>query len=306
MTRERPGSRENEAIPPRTHICWSVPIAIMMGCSRANSGLGAVVLLIAALAPPAAAEVGPWVEYDAVSIRLVASPGEDGAAPVAALEMRLEPGWKAYWRTPGEGGLPTTFDFSLSRNVAAAEVSYPAPRRYTDAYSVTNVYEGRVIFPIQLTPGVGTAPMTVHVTIDMGICETICIPAQLETAVTFAPNDVDAVALALFDEGTALLPTPPIAGEFEVTDLALITKNGTESIFELVAVVPQAFGTELFIEAPEGWWPNVPEQTGRDGNRLTFRFSVERPDAAVPLSGSLIIVTLVSAGRAIEQQIVLP
>jgi DsbC/DsbD-like thiol-disulfide interchange protein len=265
-----------------------------------------LVLLIAAIARPAAAEVGPRIEYDAVSIRLVASARQDGAPPVAALEMQLAPGWKAYWRTPGEGGLPTTFDFSLSRNVAAAEVFYPAPRRYTDAWSVTNVYEGRVIFPIEVTPGVGTAPLTVHVRIDMGICETICIPLQVEAAVTFAPNDVDAAALALFDEGTALLPTPPVAGEFEVTDLALITKNGTESIFELVATVPQAFGTELFVEGPEGWWPTVPEQTGRDGNRLTFRFSFVRPDAAESLTGALITVTLVSAGTAIEQQIVLP
>jgi DsbC/DsbD-like thiol-disulfide interchange protein len=163
-----------------------------------------------------------------------------------------------------------------------------------------------VIFPIELTPGVGTAPLTVHVRIDMGVCETICIPVQLETATTFAPNDVDAEALAVFDEGTALLPTTPIAGEFEVTDFALITKNGTLSIFELVAIVPQAFGTELFIEGPEGWWPNVPEQTGRDGNRLTFRFSIERPGAAESLSGALITVTLVSAGTAIEQLIVLP
>ena len=36
---------------------------------------------------------------------------------MAAVEMRLDSGWKTYWRTPGAGGLPTQFDFTASRNI---------------------------------------------------------------------------------------------------------------------------------------------------------------------------------------------
>src|SRR5687767_7822730 len=45
----------------------------------------------------------------------------------AAIQIRLEPGWKTYWRYPGDSGVPPTFDFSASDNVKSVRVAYPAP-----------------------------------------------------------------------------------------------------------------------------------------------------------------------------------
>ena len=45
----------------------------------------------------------------------------------AALEIRLAPGWKTYWRAPGEAGFPPQFDFSSSRNLENLEIIWPAP-----------------------------------------------------------------------------------------------------------------------------------------------------------------------------------
>ena len=267
--------------------------------------LRAVAVAIALVANPAAAGVGVWVDRDVVEVRLVATARGDGEAPVAAIEIQLDPGWKTYWRTPGESGLPPIFDFSESQNVTAAEIGYPAPRRYNDGYSISNVYEGRVIFPITLAAEDPTKSMTLHLTFDLGVCDTICIPMQLETSVTFEPNAIDATAIALFDEAIALLPNAPTPDEFEVVDFELVTKDGAVSFFEATAIVPQPFGTELFVEGPRNWWPTAPQQTARDGNRLTFAFSFERPDATEPLSGTVFTFTLISAGNAIEQKIVL-
>ncbi|HEX8828430.1 MAG TPA: hypothetical protein VF778_09975, partial [Xanthobacteraceae bacterium] len=30
----------------------------------------------------------------------------------AGIEIKLDPGWKTYWRDPGDSGAPPTFDFS--------------------------------------------------------------------------------------------------------------------------------------------------------------------------------------------------
>jgi len=266
----------------------------------AATGLAATIL-----GSPASAEMGDWVEGDVVDVRLVAT-ARDGEAPVAVVEMRLDPGWKSYWRTPGEGGLPPTFDFTISGNAVAAEIGYPAPHRYNDGYTVSNVYEGRVIFPIELAGMSLAAPIALDLSLGLGVCETICIPMTIETSVTLVPDEIDAAALALFEEGTALLPAPPSPGEFEIVDFALIAKDGAESFFEATAIVPQGFGTELFVEGPEDWWGTAPQQTAREGNRLTFAFGFERPDADRPLSGTVFTFTLVSAGNAIEQTITLP
>ena len=45
----------------------------------------------------------------------------------AALEIMLAPGWKTYWRTPGDAGIPPQFNWSGSENLSAVGVSYPVP-----------------------------------------------------------------------------------------------------------------------------------------------------------------------------------
>ena len=50
----------------------------------------------------------------------------------AGIELRLAPGWKTYWRYPGDSGIPPRFDFAKSRNVKSVTVRWPAPQRLTD------------------------------------------------------------------------------------------------------------------------------------------------------------------------------
>ena len=42
------------------------------------------------------------------------------------IEIRLDPHFKTYWRTPGDIGLPPSFDWSGSENVRSVEVRWPA------------------------------------------------------------------------------------------------------------------------------------------------------------------------------------
>ena len=46
----------------------------------------------------------------------------------AGVEIKLDPGWKTYWRDPGDSGMPPTLDFSGSDNVKAVTVLWPAPQ----------------------------------------------------------------------------------------------------------------------------------------------------------------------------------
>ncbi|MFX4601211.1 protein-disulfide reductase DsbD domain-containing protein, partial [Acinetobacter baumannii] len=75
--------------------------------------------------------VGPWVKAGQVEARLVSAvrgTGDLTALPLG-LELRLEPGWKTYWRSPGDAGFAPRLDWSGSGNLAGATLSYPAPHR---------------------------------------------------------------------------------------------------------------------------------------------------------------------------------
>ena len=93
------------------------------------------VLAFAALAAPARAlaasspAASPWVVGHRSRVRLLDG-GGDGAQLMAALEIELHNGFKTYWRTPGDSGVPPTFDWAASTNVAAVEPLWPVPKRF--------------------------------------------------------------------------------------------------------------------------------------------------------------------------------
>ena len=75
-------------------------------------------------------------------------------APIlrAGVEIRLAPGWKTYWRYPGDSGVPPQFDFANSDNVKSVSVPWPAPQRFSDSDGNTIGYKDNVVFPLQREP----------------------------------------------------------------------------------------------------------------------------------------------------------
>ncbi|MDZ4790723.1 MAG: protein-disulfide reductase DsbD family protein [Hyphomicrobiales bacterium] len=49
------------------------------------------------------------------------------------MELKLKDGWKTYWRSPGDAGIPPVVDWSGSINFASAELAYPQPERFHKA-----------------------------------------------------------------------------------------------------------------------------------------------------------------------------
>ena len=70
----------------------------------------------------------------------------------AGVEIKLQPGWKTYWRYPGDSGVPPVFDFAASDNVKSATVLWPAPVRFADGGGNSIGYKGDVIFPLRIVP----------------------------------------------------------------------------------------------------------------------------------------------------------
>ena len=104
------------------------------------------------------------------------------AALLAGVEIAMPPGWKTYWRNPGDGGgVPPTFDWSGSENLGRATVLYPAPKRLSDKGGDTIGYKGSVIFPVVLSSGQHEADLA-RLAFSYGVCREICIPAEAELA----------------------------------------------------------------------------------------------------------------------------
>ena len=72
---------------------------------------------------------------------------------MAALHLELADGWKTYWRSPGDVGIPPRFDWRGSRNVAGVEIMWPTPRITVDHGMYTVGYSNQLVLPMQLKIG---------------------------------------------------------------------------------------------------------------------------------------------------------
>lgn len=156
--------------------------------------------LLTALAPAALAE-GPGPRAEDASgfstVRLMPGYVLPGGGHMAGIEIRLAPGWKTYWRVPGEGGLAPRFDWSGSANLSEIAVHFPEPKVFEDYGMQSFGYEDRVVFPVELS-AVEDGAVALHLRLSYGICEEICIPAEAEVALSVGGGsgmDVEADAL---------------------------------------------------------------------------------------------------------------
>ena len=110
-------------------------------------------ILLALLPALALAKASPPASGTAAVAQLFVA--EDGVAPGAsrlsgAIRVSLNDGWKTYWRSPGEVGLPPDVQHRASENVAGIDLLYPAPTRF-EAFGIQNFgYGGEVTFPVEI------------------------------------------------------------------------------------------------------------------------------------------------------------
>ncbi|MCY6381653.1 protein-disulfide reductase DsbD domain-containing protein [Hoeflea prorocentri] len=268
-----------------------------------TAGLGAAfgaLIVLLALSLTAEAASSNWVETEGGRIRVSAlEPAADGTIK-AALDIELLPGWKTYWRDPGEAGVPPSFRVDRSSNVQSAEIHFPAPERIEDAYSIWAGYDYPVVLPITLKQETPGTTSVLEADIFLGICESVCIPLQTSFTLTLDPDEpANAFEKRMVARAFRSLPEVP-GDDFKVHE----TVDSGDTLTLAVALPEDADGGEIFVTGPPGWRFETPRSKGVSGNTATFEVPHSGPNEA-GLSGETIHVVVKSAGRAMTTDIVI-
>lgn len=230
-----------------------------------------------------------WHHGEGGSIRLVADDAPDGDGVLrAALEIKLKPGWKTYWRDPGDAGVPPSLDVTVAGEPARVEIGFPSPERFDDGYSVWAGYDEPVslALTIHLPEGSEGAPVTASA--FLGVCETICIPVQARfTLQPGSGTQADAMAVAA---AFAALPDPAREG-FR----ARMTELTDETMVVEVTVPDDVEVEDLFVAGTETLALGAPRETAA-GTTIDFSLPVLRRGEA---EGKLIHYTLVTSAGAV-------
>jgi DsbC/DsbD-like thiol-disulfide interchange protein len=240
----------------------------------------------------------PWVKETYSKVRLVSGSvaGMSGDQMIAGVQIRLEPGWKTYWRMPGDSGVPPSFDWSGSKNLKSAEVLYPAPHRFTDASGTAIGYEDEVVFPVMVTPERAGEPVELKVNVDYGLCKTLCIPNQANLSIELPAHRVEKGVDPLLSRFVDLVPRPAETGKLPALGgIEAKLDSAKPELFIDANFADGATGTDLFVEAPGGAFVPVPKPLGPVQNgRQRFVVSFASPAEAAAIKGKPLTLTFVS------------
>jgi suppressor for copper-sensitivity B len=278
------------------------------GWRRAGAAAAFVLLAsgVAGAADPGASE---WVRADDSAVRLVSAASAVGSAAElrVGLEFTLQPNWKTYWRSPGDAGFPVTVDWAGSRNVAATDMTWPAPHRFSLFGLDTFGYKDQVVLPIAVRPQTPGEPVLLNAKVSYLACAEICVPhdAQLRLelpAGAAAPTD----QAQLINRFVAQVPGDGTPQGLSLDYAGVSHGEGQSTLIGHASSAIAPFeNPDVIVEAPAGFYFGAPViSLSQNGLGAKFQLPITVNDGALPLDSAEITVTLVDGARGLEQKFV--
>jgi DsbC/DsbD-like thiol-disulfide interchange protein len=268
--------------------------------------LATVCLLGAASSPGIAADASAWDNDLRSAARLVAARARGEAADRvlrAGVEIKLQPGWKTYWRYPGDSGVPPAFDFAASENAKSVTVMYPAPTRFADGAGGHSIgYSGAVILPLRVVPQDAGKPVTLRLKLDYAACEKLCVPAKAaaELVLTGGASEHEPVLSA----AEARVPKSVAVGDPQAPAIRAVRREsgGSKPRVVIDVVAPEGAAVDLFAEGPTPQWAlPLPEPiAGAPGGLRRFAFAIDGVPPGEKADGAAIRLTMTAGSQAIE------
>jgi DsbC/DsbD-like thiol-disulfide interchange protein len=226
----------------------------------------------------------------------------------AGIEITMAPGWKTYWRNPGDaGGVPPNLDWSASSNVAAIKMLFPAPTRLKDASGDSIGYKSAVVFPLEITPKDATKPVDLKLSVEFGVCREICVPAEAKLTLSVPAAGNVGSDKAVFETLMAThAAVPRKAADRRPTDPELKSVTATLTGDKPSIVVEATFpggpnGADLFLEASDGVYVPMPAaKAAFTGNVGRFTIDLSTGVEPAELKGRTLTMTFVSPTGASE------
>jgi DsbC/DsbD-like thiol-disulfide interchange protein len=267
--------------------------------SRMIARLCLGLVLGAALGQPALAanaSASPWIDSANSKARLVAGTVELAGRPalVAGVQLRMSSGWKTYWKSPGDSGVPPSFDWSGSTNLKHAEVLYPAPHRFAEANGWAIGYDDEIVFPVKITPEREGEPVELKLAFDYGLCKDLCIPNDVTLGLAVG-GDVGKGDALLIETFLARVPKAGAPGELpEVSQVEASFDADAPKLVVTASFPPGATATDLFIDAGDVFVP-MPKALGPpEGGKQRFAVNFVSASEAAAIKGKPLALTLVS------------
>ena len=237
------------------------------------------------------------VQKPDIKAGLLIGGSEAGQPDVIWIGVRIDlgSGWKTYWKSPGDAGLPTEFDWSGSSNFVSAEVNWPAPSRLSILGFESVGYTHEVLFPVKIhvrDPGVETR---IHLKLAVYACSTICVREERTLDDRIQPG-ASGISQTIIDTWRARVPQVTSSGLSVVSVGRSLT--GPASLQIEIASANPLVAPDAFIESNPPLSGDKPVVTLERGNRAIL--TVKLPgETAESIRTRFVTATIVSNEAAV-------
>jgi DsbC/DsbD-like thiol-disulfide interchange protein len=219
----------------------------------------------------------------------------------AGIEIKLESGWKTYWRMPGDSGVPPTLDFSGSDNVKSVTVEWPAPEKFPDGAGGHSIgYVGRIILPLHVAPKDATKEAALRLKLGYAICKNLCVPGEANLELMLSGNGTEETVL---EQEELHVPRRVALGAGGGLSIRSIRRQDGGEHGRIVVEVgaPEGAPVDLFVEGPTPDWSlPLPEQIDATGDMRRFMLDIDGLPPGAHIEGAMLTITAVSGSDAIE------
>ena len=258
-----------------------------------HSALSLALLLSATLA-----NAGGFSPEDVVKVDILPGWRTAKGTHMSALRVQLEPGWKTYWRAPGQSGIPPRFDWAGSRNLGAVKFHWPTPQVFNENGLQTIGYKNQLILPMELTPKQRGGDIILRAEVELGVCEDICIPVSLRIAA-----NLDNYQQRDRRIRAAMSDRPATAKEARMRAISCAVEPISDGL-RLTAQIdmPQLGADEIAVfELPDQTiWVSEATTRRQGGSLLAVSEMVPPSNKPFLLDRSQVRITVMAAGRAVE------
>ncbi|HIP79211.1 MAG TPA: hypothetical protein EYH07_12190 [Kiloniellaceae bacterium] len=252
----------------------------------------------------ALAAASDWAAEEQVRVRLV-SAGQtvSGSEALLGLEFDLQPGWKIYWRSPGDAGFPPSIDWSGSQNLASGEIAWPVPHRFSLFGLETFGYGDRVVLPVDVVPADPGQPLFLTASVDYLICEEICIPYQANLSLGLPTGPETRAPEAFFIESFNRQVPGRGAERGLSLEGAALSGSLEAPVLQVTARSDTPFDApDLLVEGPPGFTFAKPEVAlSEDGRLATLSVATSTHLEQAVLEGKQLTLTVTDGLRGLEQ-----
>lgn len=283
--------------------------------------MAALFLAVPTLAGTAAetasgAASGIWQKTGEAAARLIAGQSRvDGDGRIwLGLQIRLAPGWKTYWRNPGESGAPPRLDWSTSGNLKEVEVRWPAPQRFSAFGFDSFGYHDEVVLPVLLTVAAPSRAATARLNLDYLVCAQVCVPVRAELALDLPASTTGSKAGKAEPSAFAPLirryldqvPQREATAGLAIKSAVVSGPPGAQ-ILQITGHSEQPFtAPDLMVEGPEPFGFGRPKLTyGAGRHEVAMALPVYAGSGKAELTTQALTLTMVDGHRAVERRVIL-